>query len=288
MTELKLIIQKHPQCLEDSHKLKSILKDYGWSDSKLEVVVNLHELGIVDKIQNGNGFLSQEAVYSISSQQIKRHGTSQESIDEGIRLWVEALGASVQPASKIEPKPNAVPEIPVLPKRRQRNRFEKFLIIFGYICLALLLCMFAVGLKSINEITEKAGWLSVAPVLLAGTLLIMQIRLQKKGFEQLKASAVNTEIFLALGYPAVLIMFIASYAAFAFVGGEVQNICARIVGVGAIYQMLWVRKLKAASSIQTSPPTTKGKNNEDAWLSSSLFFCITFLILFFTFGDLLF
>lgn len=113
MKNLKSLCQEHPNCLRNKDVLRGCLMDLK-QDLKLEqrmitVLLNLFDCGIVDKIRQCGGVLSQTEVYTLITEQERTFGTSRQFIEEGIQLWAEAMGAMVEEPMQSKPIPDPIP-----------------------------------------------------------------------------------------------------------------------------------------------------------------------------------
>lgn len=103
MKNLRSIIQDHPLCLIRKETLKGYLMDYKWPPRTVQILVNLSDSGIVKKIQQNAGRLSQVDITRILVEQEDLHGTARKFTRQGIQLWADALGTVIEPPTP--PKP---------------------------------------------------------------------------------------------------------------------------------------------------------------------------------------
>lgn len=108
MTELRRLFQQHPAYLRDKMILKGLLSDLLPDQRIVQIMVNLYECGIVDKVRSSAGKLSRQDVYNLVQEQENRFGTSRKFTEDGIKLWAEALGAEID--GETSPQYAAVPQ----------------------------------------------------------------------------------------------------------------------------------------------------------------------------------
>lgn len=110
MTDLRLTIQKKPYCLANSRTVRGTLMDFGFEKRIVQVMVNLYDCGIVEKVRLCGGVLSQTEIYNLTVTQENNYGTSSKYIEEGIQKWAEALGVTVGQSSVPWPEPKPEPQ----------------------------------------------------------------------------------------------------------------------------------------------------------------------------------
>lgn len=163
MMDLKLIFQKNPGCLANNGTVKGILMDCGLERRTVQVMVNLYDCGIVQKIQKCGGMLSQTEVYYLAVEQERLYGTSRQFAEEGIRQWADALGAMVEEPVQPKPIPEPAPEPqsdPIsdpqkLPSPKKKSPLLGGLlkILFGFFVIIVVSIVFA----SISTDSSSAG-----------------------------------------------------------------------------------------------------------------------------------
>lgn len=93
---LKFTIEQNPDCLASSRTVEGVLRDCGMDNRTVQVMVNLYEDGIVNKLRQCGGVLSRTEIYKLVTLQEKKYGTSQKFVEEGIQHWAAAFGIKLE------------------------------------------------------------------------------------------------------------------------------------------------------------------------------------------------
>lgn len=288
MKDLKWIIRNYPHCLQNSRTLFGVLKDCGWDDRMAHILIRLFDDGIIDKIRQNGNVLPQTEVYHLVSRQEVRYGTAQQFVKEGIQLWADALGAEVELPHLQEKKQDSAVQKKTesATVKRQRSRFEKVVLAIGYVAMVLPFGVFAICASHFDVVIEELkrfeldgvnmGWMAVAPLLLIMLTFLMQIRLQRKGFAPFGNGNKMDTSPCAVIFMLFLFSVIALGTILSFANQSTLRFCIFAFALCAVYQMLWLKG--QAISDQQDKESSGGV----------LFWAPLFLVLFFTFGDLLF
>lgn len=239
MKSLQIVIQERSECLQDAKYLRACLLDSGWKGAMLEVVVNLFDSGIVEKIRQGGGILTRLEAHSLAVQQENLYGTFQQFTEKGIELWAEALGASVEPksipvpdvlesqathseriySSKLTEKTveQVAAQAPLGNERvkPKRSKYEQVVLGLGWINVMVWIVLLIETIVSGEPLGFEAFLSMTASQI---PIFLMQYHLWKIGFHTpLFPKTGQDSVYLILAYFVIVpCVFYAAYACWAF------------------------------------------------------------------------
>lgn len=99
MIDLKTVLREHPGCLSSRASFRSILMDI-YPDEKrmVNILTSMLECGAVQKIKN-RSILNDSEFQAILGQLENEYGTAAIYASDGIKIWADAFGVSVQVTS---------------------------------------------------------------------------------------------------------------------------------------------------------------------------------------------
>lgn len=110
MIDLKTVLREHPDCISSRTLFRSVLMDiYPNEKRKVNILTSMLECGIVQKIKNRK-ILNNNEVQAILGQLENEYGTAAIYASNGIKIWADAFGVSVQVTSVQTSQSVIVPE----------------------------------------------------------------------------------------------------------------------------------------------------------------------------------
>ena len=116
MIDLKDVICRYPECVQDGKKLKSLLSDlYPSENLYASILCSMLDDGIVDEIK-GKDTIDKLTFTNLSSRIEAKHGYAQKYIDGCLTIWANAYDIKIASAQDVE---KIVPIIKLAPKEKQ-------------------------------------------------------------------------------------------------------------------------------------------------------------------------